>query len=126
MARLLEALNSKEVDLSEYELFMLILGYNDLEMDRRFFEIYYKHILDTLQLQSTFAKFIVLNLVTDVQLYKHSIHGKNVTIKMIKGLSDRIFLFNLWKNLWPIIWSNRSLSGETIQLQQVHICLSNF
>ena len=52
MARLLEVLNSKEVDLSEYDLFMLILGYNDLEMDCRFFEIYYKHILDTLQFQS--------------------------------------------------------------------------
>ena len=97
MGKLLEALNSKEVDLSDYEIFVLILGYNDLKMDRQFFEIYYKHILDTLQLQSPFAKFIVLNLVTDVELYEKSVHGKNSTIKMIKGLSSRIFLFNLWK-----------------------------
>ena len=39
MARLLEVPNSKEVDLSEYKLFVLILGYNNLEMDCRFFEI---------------------------------------------------------------------------------------
>ena len=97
MGRLLEALNSKEVDLCDYELFVLILGYNDLELDWQFFEIYYKHILDTLQLQSPFGKFIILNLVTDMELYKKSVHGKNSTIKMIKGLSSRIFLFNLWK-----------------------------
>ena len=114
MVRLLEVLNSKEVDLSEYELFVLILGYNDLEMDCRFFEIYYKNILDTLQLQSPFAKFIDSNLVSEIQLYEHFIHGKNATIKMIKELSDKIFLFNLWKSSWPIIWSNWSLSGETI------------
>ena len=97
MGKLLEALNSKEVDLGDYELFVLILGYNDLKMDRQFFEIYQKHILDTLQLPCPFAKFIVSNLVMDVELYEKSVHGKCSMIKMIKGLSSRIFLFNLWK-----------------------------
>ena len=38
MGRLLEALNSKEVDVSEYKLFILILGYN-LELDTVFWNI---------------------------------------------------------------------------------------
>ena len=49
MSQFLEALNSDEVDLGSYDLFVLILGYNDLELDRHFFELYYKHILDSLQ-----------------------------------------------------------------------------
>ena len=114
MARLLEALNSKEVDLCDYEPFILILGYNDLELDQRFFEIYYKHILDTLQLQSPFARFIISNLVTDMELYKKVVHVKNSTIKIIKGLSCRIFLFNLWKRFMHITWSSQSLLGGTI------------
>ena len=97
LAKLLEALNRKQVNLCNYELFILILGYNDMELDRHFFEMYYKHILDSLQLQSPFARFVISNLVTDVGLYKKAVHVKNGTIKMINGLSSRIFLFNMWK-----------------------------
>ena len=59
MSHLLEALNSDEVNLKDYNLFVTILGYNDLELDKRFFEIYYKHVLDMLQRQSLFAHFMI-------------------------------------------------------------------
>ena len=45
MHRFLEALEDKEVDLGRYNLFILVLGYNDLELDRLFFDIYYKLLL---------------------------------------------------------------------------------
>ena len=111
LAKLLEALNSKQVDLCDYELFILILGYNDMELDRQFFEIYYKHILNTLQLQSPFARFVISNLVSDVGLYEKAVHIKNGTIKMIKGLSSRIFLFNMWKKFM----SHGMIQSEFIQ-----------
>ena len=70
MSRFLEALNSDELDLSAYNLFVIILGYNDLKLDRHFFMLYYKHILDTLQRQSPMVKFIVSILVSDLAVYK--------------------------------------------------------
>ena len=36
-------------------------------------------------------------LVTDIALYTNVIHSENVVIKQIKELSNRIFLFNIWK-----------------------------
>ena len=36
MSKLLEALNSDEVNLAEYHLFVTILGYKDLELDNIF------------------------------------------------------------------------------------------
>ena len=95
MSQFLEALNSDEVDLECYNLFVLILGYNNLELDRYFFELYYKHILDSLQHQSPVAKFIVSSLVSDLKIFENSIHSKNTVIKCIKELSHRIYLFNL-------------------------------
>ena len=97
MHRFLDALEDKEVNLSRYKLFILVLGYNDLELDRQFFDLYYKYVIDSLQHQSTCTKFIISTLVTDIALYTSAIHCKNVVIKQIKELSDRIFLFNIWK-----------------------------
>ena len=45
MSHLLEALNSDEANLKDYNLFITILGYNDLELDKCFFKIHYKHVL---------------------------------------------------------------------------------
>ena len=97
MQRFLEALEDKEVDLGRYNSFILVLGYNDLELDRLFFDIYYKRVIDALQRQSPFAKFLISTLVTDITLFTSAIHSENVIIKNIKDLSDRIFLFNVWK-----------------------------
>ena len=36
-------------------------------------------------------------LVTDIALFTSTIHSKNVMIKNINELSDRIYLFNVWK-----------------------------
>ena len=97
MHRFLEALEDKEVDLSRYNLFILVFGYNNLELDRLFFDIYYKHVIYVLQHQSPFAKFLISTLVTDIALFTSANHSKNVVIKNIKELSDRIYLFNIWK-----------------------------
>ena len=37
MSHLLEALNSDKVNLKDYDLFIAILGYNDLEVNKHFF-----------------------------------------------------------------------------------------
>ena len=97
MYRFLEALEDKEVDMGRFNLFVLVLGYNDLELDRVFFDLYYKRVIDALQRQSPLAKFVVSTLVTDLALYTSAIHSKNVVIKCIRDLSPRIFLFNVWK-----------------------------
>ena len=97
MQRFLEALEDKEVDLGRYNLFIFLLGYNNLELDRLFFDIYYKRVIDTLQCQSPFAKFLISTLVTDIALFTSAIHSKNVVIKNINELSNRISLFNMWK-----------------------------
>ena len=97
MHRFLEALEDKEVDLSRYNIFILLLGYNDLELDRLFFDLYYKRVIDSLQRQSPFAKFLISTLVTDIALFTSATHSKNVVIKNIKEMNDRIFLFNVWK-----------------------------
>ena len=97
MYRFLDALEDKEVNLSRYGLFVLIIGYNDLELDRLFFDLYNKQVIVTLQCQSPCAKFVISMLVTDIALYTSAIHSKNVLMKQINELSDRIFLFNVWK-----------------------------
>ena len=97
MHEFLDALEDKEVNLSRYKLFILVLGYNDLELNRLFFYLYYKCVIDSLQHQSPCAKFIISTLVTDMALYTSAIYSKNVVIKQIKELSDRIYLFNIWK-----------------------------
>ena len=97
MYRFLDALEDKEVNLSRYRLFILIISYNDLELDMLFLDLYYKQVIDTLQHQSLCVKFVVSTLVTDIALYASTIHSKNVLIKQINELSDRIFLFNVWK-----------------------------
>ena len=51
-----------------------------------------------LQYQCPFAKFLISTLVTDIALFTSAIHSKNVMIKIIKELSDWIYLFNIWKN----------------------------
>ena len=93
----LEALDEKEVNLSSFSLFVLVIGYNDLELDRLFFDLYYKRVIDALQRHSPCAKFLISTLVSDIALYTSAIHSKNVVIKHIYELSDRIFLFNVWK-----------------------------
>ena len=95
--RFLEALEEKEVDLGWFNLFVLVLGYNDLELDDVFFDMYYKRVIDSLQRQSQLAKFVVSTLVMDLVLYTSAIHSKNVVIKNIRDMSPRIFLFNVWK-----------------------------
>ena len=85
------------MNLSRYSLFILVIRYNDLELDRLFFDLYYKRVIDALWHQSPCAKFLISTLVTDITLYTSAIHSKNVVIKQIKELSDRIFLFNVWK-----------------------------
>ena len=85
------------MDLGCYDLFVLILGYNNLELDRYFLELYYKHILESLQHQSPMAKFIVSTLMSDLKIFENSIHSKNNVIKCIKELTPKIYLFNLWK-----------------------------
>ena len=97
MHRFLDALEDKEVDLSRYNLFILVLGYNDLELERLFFDLYYKRVINSLQRQSLFVKFLISTLVTDITLFTSAIHSKNVVIKNIKEMSNRIFLFNVWK-----------------------------
>ena len=97
MHRFLEALEDKEVDLSRYNLFILVLGCNDLELDRLFFDLYYKRVIDSLQRQSSFVKFLISTLVTNIALFTSAIHSKNVVIKNIKEMNDRISLFNVWK-----------------------------
>ena len=97
MHRFLEALDVKEVDLGRYNLFVLVLGYNDLELDRVFFDIYYKRVIDALQRQSPLAHFVISTLVSDLALYTSAIHSKNVVIKNIRDLSYQIYLFNVWK-----------------------------
>ena len=97
MHRFLEALEEKEVDLGRYNLFILVLRYNNLELDRRFFDLYYKCIINSLQRQSPLVRFLVSTLVMDLALYTSAIHSKNVMIKGIRDLSSKIFLFNVWK-----------------------------
>ena len=63
-----------------------MLGYNDLELDQVFFDMYYKRVIDSLQRQSPLAKFLISMLVMDIALYTSAIHRKNVVIKNIHSV----------------------------------------
>ena len=86
MHRFLDALEDKEVNLSRYSLFILVIRYNDLELDRLFFDLYYKMVIDALQRQSPCVKFMVSTLVTDIALYTSAIHSKNVIKNRLMNL----------------------------------------